>query len=105
MTRSGVADRLDRAVTAATGPCPTLRGQPVSPHTLRHSTAMHLLQAGTDITVIALWLGHADPATTHQYLAADMATKEAALARLTAPHVSPALFRADDELLAFLERL
>ena len=105
MTRSGVADRLARAVTAATGDCPTLHGQPVSPHTLRHSTAMHLLQSGTDITVIALWLGHADPATTHQYLAADLATKQAALDRLAPPDVPPARFRADDQLLAFLDQL
>ena len=47
--------------------CPSLRGQHVTPHTLRHSTAMHLLQSGTDLAVIALWLGHESPATTHQY--------------------------------------
>jgi site-specific recombinase XerD len=105
LTRSGVSDRLARAVATAQQTCPSLRGQHVSPHTLRHTTVMHLLQSGTDITVIALWLGHADPATTHQYLAADLAIKEAALRRLHPPDVPLARFHPDDQLLAFLDQL
>ena len=105
LTRSGVRDRLDRAVAIAAQRCPSLHGQRVTPHTLRHSTAMHLLQSGTDLAVIALWLGHESPATTHQYLEADLAAKEAVLRRLDDPHQSSPRFHPGDRLLAFLQGL
>ncbi len=105
LTRSGIRDRLDRAVAAAEQRCPSLRGQHVTPHTLRHSTAMHLLQSGTDLAVIALWPGHSSPAVTHQYLEADLAAKEAVLRRLTGPSPAPARFQPGDQLLAFLQGL
>ena len=66
---------------------------------------MHLLQSGTDLAVIALWLGHADPATTHLYLEADLATKEATLRRLPDPVPTPTRYHAGDRLLAFLDTL
>jgi len=66
---------------------------------------MHLLQSGVDITVIALWLGHEDPATTHLYIEADLTMKEAALRRVADPAPKPLRFNASDRLLAFLEAL
>ena len=72
LTRSAVTDRLRRAVQAARGQCASLTRKRVSPHTFRHTTAMHLLQSGVDITVVALWLGHESPATTHIYIEADL---------------------------------
>jgi site-specific recombinase XerD len=105
LSRSGVEDRLRVAVAAAAQSCPTLKGRQISPHTLRHTTAMHLLQSGVDITVIALWLGHESPATTHLYLEADLAMKERALKKLDQPPSGRQRFRPGDSLLAFLESL
>lgn len=105
LSRSGVDHRLQVAITKASGRCPSLARRSISPHTVRHTTAMHLLQSGVDITVIALWLGHEDPATTHRYIEADLAMKEAALQRVEAPTNSPVRFKARDRLLAFLEAL
>lgn len=85
--------------------CPSLARKHVTPHVLRHSTAVGLLQAGVDRAVIALWLGHESVETTQMYLDADLAMKERALARLAPLHVGPKRFRPRDRLLAFLEGL
>jgi len=85
--------------------CPSLAGKRVSPHTLRHSTAMELLQNGVDQSVIALWLGHESVETTQIYLHADMRLKEQALSHVTVPPSKPGRYRPDDQLLVFLESL
>jgi integrase/recombinase XerD len=85
--------------------CPSLRGETVSPHVLRHTCAMQLLQAGVDTSVIALWLGHEQAETTQIYLHADFSLKERALARTTPLSVSPGRYRPPDALLTFLESL
>lgn len=105
MTRTNVAERLTLAVTAATKQCPQLAGRRISPHSLRHTTAMHLLQAGVDITVIALWLGHESPVTTHGYIEADLAMKERALATIAPPENTRKRYHPTDVLLTFLESL
>ncbi|MFG6432996.1 tyrosine-type recombinase/integrase [Roseateles sp. LYH14W] len=105
MTRSNVTQRLALAVKVAAQTTPSLLGRAISPHTLRHTTAMHLLQSGVDISVIALWLGHESPTTTHQYVEADLAMKEKALSRLQDPNATTTRFRPDDALLAFLKTL
>jgi site-specific recombinase XerD len=96
---------LALAVQAATGAFPDLAKRRVSPHMVRHTTAMHLLQAGVDINVIALWLGHESPTTTHQYIEADLAMKERSLARLHEPDAKIQRYRAPDSLIDFLKTL
>jgi integrase len=105
MTRGNVTQRLALAVKAASAKHPQLLQRRISPHTIRHTTAMHLLQSGTRDDLIALWLGHESPVTTHQYVEADLAMKERALARVQEPAETPRRFRASDSLLAFLKTL
>ena len=93
-----------KTVERARSRCPSLRKKRVSPHVLRHSTAMALLQSGVDIAVIALWPGHESIETTSKYLHADLSIKEKALAKLQ-PGGKFRRFHADDALLAFLATL
>ncbi|MGF6505509.1 tyrosine-type recombinase/integrase [Paraburkholderia sp. 32] len=105
MTRCNVGQRLDLAVARAATSLLSLANKQVSPHTLRHTTAMHLLQSGVPFNVIALWLGHESTNTTHRYVEADLAIKEKALARLEAPATKMRRFRAPDSLIRFLQTL
>ncbi len=105
MTRNNVAQRLALAVAAATPKMPSLRDRHISPHTIRHTTAMHLLQSGEVIDGIAMWLGHESPTTTHQYTEASLEMKEMALARMQDPGTTSRRFRASDSLLEFLKGL
>lgn len=106
MSRDAVEHRLARHLTIARISCASLRTKRIGMHTLRHSAAMRLLEAGTDVTIIALWLGHEQPATTAQiYLHADMTQKQRAIARVAPPGTTPGRYRPPDPLLAFLEAL
>ena len=102
MARDGVEYLLRQLVKKAVPVCGSLAGKRVSPHTLRHTTAMHLLQAGVDITVIALWLGHESIETTHCYVEADLATKQRALDKVSPVEGDVQRFQPGDALLAFL---
>jgi site-specific recombinase XerD len=86
--------------------CPSLTGKRVSPHVLRHTTAMELLQSGIDRTLIALWLGHESVETTQIYLDANLAIKEEILAKTTPINAKKkGRYRPDDDLLTFLKGL
>ena len=80
MTRCDVAQRLALAVDRASAGQPSLKTKRISPHSLRHTTAMHLLQSGVPFNIIALWLGHESTNTTHRYVEANLEMKEKALA-------------------------
>jgi site-specific recombinase XerD len=105
MTRSNVAQRLDIAVARAAKVDSSLAKRRISPHTIRHATAMSLLQSGVAFNVIALWLGHESTTTTHRYVEADLAMKEKALARLQEPDTKMRRFHPKDSLMRFLQTL
>ncbi|MHB8876920.1 MAG: tyrosine-type recombinase/integrase [Myxococcaceae bacterium] len=94
-----------RHVSVASATCSSLVGRTITPHTLRHTAAMALLQRGVDLTVIALWLGHESIETTQIYLHADMRLKERALGHAHSSGAAPPRFRPSDSLLAFLQSL
>jgi site-specific recombinase XerD len=105
MTRSGITSRLRVAVEIAAKHDPSLAKRTISPHTIRHTTAMHLLQSGVDLSVIAMWLGHEHLQTTHQYLDADIHTKQLALAHLESPTTPRRPPRTQKPLMHFLKEL
>ncbi len=100
-----VGDLIDRHVDTARERCPDWTTKKVTPHTLRHTTAMTLLTAGVDTSVIAMWLGHEHTQTTQIYLHGDLTMKERALARTAPLNTPPGRYQAPDTLLAFLEAL
>lgn len=105
LSADGIQYLLAKHVAVAAQHCLHLAQKRVTPHVLRHTTAMELLQAGVDRAVIALWLGHESVETTQIYLDANLAIKEQALARTTPPDVAPGRYRPDDQLLTFLNDL
>ncbi|MGH3439619.1 MAG: tyrosine-type recombinase/integrase [Pseudonocardiaceae bacterium] len=105
LSRDAVEHLVAKHTRTAAAHCPSLTDKKVTPHTLRHSTAMALLHAGVDTSVIALWLGHESAETTQIYLHADMTIKERALARIAQPGGIPGRYTPPDTLLTFLQTL
>ncbi len=105
MSADALQQLVSRHAATASAHCPSLAARSITPHTLRHTTAMTLLRHGVDQTVIALWLGHESAETTQIYLHADMQLKERALGHASGHGVAPTRFRPKDRLLAFLESL
>ena len=105
LSHDGLAYLLSKHLAVARQACPSLQGKRVTPHVLRHTSAMELMQNGVDRAVIALWLGHESVETTYIYLHADLKLKEAALAKTTPTQGTPARYRPEDEVLAFLNSL
>lgn len=107
LTRSGVRYRIDCIVKVASEKNSQLKTKNITPHVFRHSTAMSLLQAGVDLSTIAIWLGHESIETTHKYMIADIALKEKALEKLNEPNVNQSnnRYHASDDILQFLNSL
>jgi site-specific recombinase XerD len=105
LSRDAVEHRLAHYTAAAADRCPSLHGKTITAHVLRHTTAMRLLYAGIDTSVIALWLGHVSIETTQIYLHADLELKEKALARTRPPNSRAGRYQPPDSLLTWLEQL
>jgi len=105
LSRDGVEYLLAKHVAVASKQCPSIQRKRVSPHVLRHTTAMELLQHGVDLAVIALWLGHESPETAQIYVQANLKMKEKALAKTTPVNMKPGRYQPGDQLLAFLKSL
>jgi integrase/recombinase XerD len=105
LSADAVQHLVRKCVAAARGTCPSLARKRVTPHVLRHTAAMELLQAGVDRSLIAIWLGHESVETTQIYLAADLAMKEEILSRTRPIAAASTRYRPNDRLLAFLQGL
>ena len=105
MSRSGVAWQLRRWLRKAASEVPSLLQRRISPHTFRHTIAMHLLQSGVASEIIALWLGHESPNTTHLYVEADLEMKRRTLDKITPTRTKRADSKPSDQLLRFLDQL
>jgi site-specific recombinase XerD len=105
LSRDALQRRLTKYAALAADSCPTLAEKRASPHVMRHSAAMRLLNAGVDIVTVALWLGHQNVATTNTYVHSDLALKERALSRTAPKNLPPGRYQPSEKLLAFLEAL
>ena len=105
LTRFGVRHILGQYATIAKSQCPSIVAKAVSPHTIRHTTAMHLLRAGNDVNMVSYWLGHADINTTHIYVEIDMEMKQHMLQKTKAPTVKEPLPWQKPNILQWLKTL
>jgi integrase/recombinase XerD len=105
LTRFGVRHIIGKYATAAKRKCPSIAAKAVNPHTIRHTTAMHLLRSGNDITMVSYWLGHANINTTHIYVEIDMEMKRRMLQKAGAPAVQKPLPWQKPEVLQWLNAL
>jgi site-specific recombinase XerD len=104
MTRSGFEYILDKHIETAAGRCPSLSKKNVSPHSLRHSCALTILQSTKDLRKVSLWLGHASIQTTEIYTRVDPSVKLETLESVLSPKLRTGRFRATDKLLAAIKR-
>jgi site-specific recombinase XerD len=107
LSRSGIAELIQRYARKAAATKPSLQGRRITPHTLRHTTAMHLLQSGVEVNVIRSWLGHVSIATTNRYIEIDLTMKAKALevCEVTSPGAGEATGHRSPDILAWLESL
>jgi site-specific recombinase XerD len=103
MTRSGFEYILDKHVQVAKERCPSLAKKRISPHVLRHTCALTVLQATNDLRKVSLWLGHASMQTTEMYTRADPSVKLEVLESIVAPRLRSGRFKATDQLIASLQ--
>jgi len=104
MTRSGFEYILDKHTDTAARRCPSLSTKNVSPHSLRHSCALNILQSTKDIRKVSLWLGHASIQTTEIYTRVDPSVKLETLESVIAPQLRTGRFKATDKLLAAIKQ-
>ena len=105
ITRFGVRHIIGKYAIAATSQCPSIAAKAVNPHTIRHTTAMHLLRAGNDVNMVSYWLGHADVNTTHIYVEIDMEMKRQMLQKAGPPGVKKPLPWQKPDILQWLNEL
>ena len=105
LSADAVQHLVAKHVAAGQRICPSLAKKRVTPHVLRHTAAMELLQAGVDRALIAIWLGHESLDTTQIYLDANLQLKEAILAKMNPPKSKPGRYRPDDQLMSYLKSL
>jgi integrase/recombinase XerD len=105
MTRAGFEYILDKHASTASNKQPSIAKKRVTPHVLRHSCAMHILQATGDVRKVSLWLGHASMQSTEIYLRADPAEKLDALAMGTPPTLKRGKFQVPDKLMAMFKEV